>query len=158
MVQQYWQRSVYLLFFDVAFTDMKSLFGQERDHIMNVTDASPNLLILMMKINQLNQCPLPKKWSFPLRISSANTTKSAGNCGFGHIYWRNPSWTTSFFVPQSDREMGPCYISIRLFNYSFTYLNWSSHTEVFLRKGVLKICSNFTGEHPYRSVISIKLL
>ena len=25
-------------------------------------------------------------------------TKSAGNCGFGHIYWRNPSWKTSFFV------------------------------------------------------------
>ena len=34
----------------------------------------------------------------------------------------------------------------------------SSHQEVFLRKGVLKICSKFTGEHPYQSVISIKLL
>ena len=30
--------------------------------------------------------------------------------------------------------------------------------EVFLGKGVLKICSKFTGEHPYRSAISIKLL
>ena len=39
-----------------------------------------------------------KKWSFPLRISSVNVTESPGNCGFGHIYWRNPSWTTSFFV------------------------------------------------------------
>ena len=29
---------------------------------------------------------------------------------------------------------------------------------VFLGKGVLKICSRFTGEHPRRSVISIKLL
>ena len=41
------------------------------------------------------------------------------------------------------------------------YCNWvlrSSHPEVFLRKGVLKICSKFTGEHPCRSVISIKLL
>ena len=28
---------------------------------------------------------------------------------------------------------------------------------MFLGKGVLKICSKFTGEHPYRSVISIKL-
>ena len=27
-----------------------------------------------------------------------------------------------------------------------------------LRKGVLKICNKFTGEHPCRSVISIKLL
>ena len=29
---------------------------------------------------------LHKKSSFPLRISSVNVTKSAGNCGFGHIY------------------------------------------------------------------------
>ena len=29
---------------------------------------------------------------------------------------------------------------------------------MFLGKGVLKICSKFTGEHPRRSVISIKLL
>ena len=33
---------------------------------------------------------LHKKWSFPLRISSVNGTKSAGNCGFGNIYWKNP--------------------------------------------------------------------
>ena len=33
----------------------------------------------------------------------------------------------------------------------------SSHPEVFLEKVVLKICSKFTGEHPCRSVISIKL-
>ena len=41
---------------------------------------------------------LPKKWSFPLRISSVNVTKSAVSCGFGHIYWKNPQWKTSFFV------------------------------------------------------------
>ena len=34
----------------------------------------------------------------------------------------------------------------------------SSRSEVFLGKGVLKIWSKFTGEHPYRSAISIKLL
>ena len=34
----------------------------------------------------------------------------------------------------------------------------SSHPEVYLEKGVLKICSKFTGEHPWRSMISIKLL
>ena len=33
----------------------------------------------------------------------------------------------------------------------------SSCSEVFLRKGVLKICSKFTGEHPCWSVISTKL-
>ena len=30
-----------------------------------------------------------QKWSFPLRISSVNATKPAGNGRFGHIYWRN---------------------------------------------------------------------
>ena len=34
----------------------------------------------------------------------------------------------------------------------------SSHLEVFLGKSVPKKCSKFTGEHPYRSVISIKML
>ena len=33
----------------------------------------------------------------------------------------------------------------------------SSHPKVFLVEDVLKICSKFTGEHPCRSVISIKL-
>ena len=33
----------------------------------------------------------------------------------------------------------------------------SSPPGLFLRKGVLKICSIFTGEHPCRNVISIKL-
>ena len=34
----------------------------------------------------------------------------------------------------------------------------SCHPELFLVKGVLKICSKFTGESPCRSMISIKLL
>ena len=33
---------------------------------------------------------LHTKWRFPLWISSVNEIKSAGNCGFGHIYCRNP--------------------------------------------------------------------
>ena len=33
----------------------------------------------------------------------------------------------------------------------------NSHPEVFLKKGVLKICSKFTGEHPCQSVLSIEL-
>ena len=33
----------------------------------------------------------------------------------------------------------------------------SSHPKMFLGKGVLKICSKFTGDHPCRSVISITL-
>ena len=38
----------------------------------------------------------------------------------------------------------------------FVSLVRSSRPEVFLGKGVLKIGSKFTGEHPCRSVISIK--
>ena len=33
----------------------------------------------------------------------------------------------------------------------------SSLPEVFLRKGVLKVCSKFIGEHPWQRVISINL-
>ena len=47
-----------------------------------------------------------------------------------------------------------------LFEGAFTFpvsLIRSSNPKVFLRKGVLKICSKFTGEHPCLSVISIKL-
>ena len=41
---------------------------------------------------------LYKKWDFPLWISSVKMNKFAGNYGFAQIYWRNPSWKTSFFV------------------------------------------------------------
>ena len=34
----------------------------------------------------------------------------------------------------------------------------SRHSDVFLRKGVLKLCNKFTGEHRCQGVISIKLL
>ena len=41
---------------------------------------------------------------------------------------------------------------------SFTFDSRSSLPELFLGKTVLKICSEFTGEHPCRSAILIKLL
>ena len=40
---------------------------------------------------------------------------------------------------------------------SFVWSERSNHPDVFLEKGVLRICSKFTGEHPCRSAISIKL-
>ena len=48
-----------------------------------------NTLLVIITLN--------KKWSFLLRISSVNVTKSAVPCRFGHIYWRNPEWKTSFW-------------------------------------------------------------
>ena len=41
---------------------------------------------------------LLKKWSFSLRSSSVNVTKSAANCRFSHICWRNHWWITSISV------------------------------------------------------------
>ena len=42
------------------------------------------------------QFTLHKKWSFPLRISSVNVTKSAVSFGFGHIDWRNTCGKLNF--------------------------------------------------------------
>ena len=49
------------------------------------------------------------------------------------------------------------YAHIDLLKFSLIYCG-SSRPEVFLVKGVPKISSKCTGEHPCRSVISIKLL
>ena len=42
---------------------------------------------------------------------------------------------------------------------SYLRIGWFrvSPLEVFVQKNILKMCSKFTGEHPYRSVILIKL-
>ena len=52
------------------------------------------------------QPTLHKKWSFPLRIFPVNVARSAGNCGFGHVYWRNPEWKTSFLSSAMDMKRG----------------------------------------------------
>ena len=44
---------------------------------------------LLTAIANYSSASLHKRWNFPLRISSVHMTKSVGNCGFGHIYWRN---------------------------------------------------------------------
>ena len=61
--------------------------------------------------------------------------------------------TIYFFVKSTDKvtnNLESDLASIKPFR--------SSPPEVFLGKGVLKICNKFTEEHPCRSVISIKLL
>ena len=68
-----------------------------------------------------------QRWSFPLRISSANLTKSASvvSCGFGHICWRNPWWKTSFFVCSVYYRFC-CYFSkirsFSIFGHVFAFL------------------------------------
>ena len=76
---------------------MLSLPSSEKhnvEEIMKVFCSCP----ILFDFFTLIQISLYKKWSFPLRISSENEAKSAGKYGFGHIYWRNRQWKTSFFV------------------------------------------------------------
>ena len=69
----------------------------------------PGATLLLMSMSKTtcttSATSLHKKWNFPLRISSINMTKSAENCGFGHIYWRNPYWKLHFLCSAS------CWIS-----------------------------------------------
>ena len=48
--------------------------------------------------------------------------------------------------------------SLKSYSGTCTTFIRSIRPEVFLRKGVLKTCNKFTGEHPCGGVISIKLL
>ena len=64
-----------------------------------------------------------QKWSFPLRICSVNW-KFALSCVFGHIYWRNPRWKTSFFVQCTNlhlneyrQELHYCLFAVKLDRY-----------------------------------------
>ena len=77
-----------------------------------------------------------------------------------------PQWNV--FMPEGlqlyqKRDSDTCF-PVNFLNFFAEHLRlWetvscrNSRPEVFLGKGVLKICSKFTGEHPCRSVISIKL-
>ena len=64
--------------------------------------------------------------------------------------WNRVCYKTNYFYL---RRL--LYIS-SIWNLNSIY-SASSHPEVFLRKGALKICTKFTGEHPCRSAILIKL-
>ena len=80
-------------------------------------------------------------------------------CFFVHNFWKSPCNLQIFFT-------APC-LDVRFWDLLY-FIVWSSihsivifrssHPKVFLWKGVLKICSKFTGEHTCRSVISIKFL
>ena len=58
------------------------------------------------------------------------------------------------FFMSSEKKL--LYVT-RIFMHRENFFR-SSRPEVFFGEGVLKICSKFTGEHPCRSVISIRLL
>ena len=68
----------------------------------------------------------------------------------------------SIFLTFSSREMQKRLTQTKVYYKLFCFVSKeasrSSYPEKFLGKGVLKICSKFTGEHPCWSVILITLL
>ena len=66
----------------------------------------------------------------------------------------------NFYLKCKDTKLHQFYTNFP-FHYPsklFESQSRSSHPEVLLGKGVLKICNKCTGDHPCRSAISIKLL
>ena len=61
--------------------------------------------LLTIFLQLVKKLSLYKKWIFQLRISLVNVIKSASNCGFGHIYGRNPEWKSLFFVQYLHNNM-----------------------------------------------------
>ena len=58
-------------------------------HVANDVASAPLLPVATQWMSFLMPQTLDKEWSFPLKISLVNMTKSA-ICRFDHIYWRNP--------------------------------------------------------------------
>ena len=76
-----------------------------------------------------------KKWSFPLKISSANVTKSAVSCGlriWSHLLKK--SWMASFFV-QYCRTLENIEIHFRDLEVTVFPLNKNSKNELNFKKG-----------------------
>ena len=96
-------------------------------------------------------------WSFKQKIKTSNFQNSQENTYIG------VSLKLQVSTPAALSEKTALLILNNICNYF--YLNRlnnlenfrSRHPEMFLDKGVLKLCSKFTGEHPCRSVISINL-
>ena len=42
---------------------------------------------------------------FSIKDFSSQSDQIAGNCGFGHIYWRNLQWKTSFFCAAQKKKL-----------------------------------------------------
>ena len=123
MAKQYWQRSVYLLFPDAAFTDVKLHFSQEKRSHYECYNLIPKV-VAEHNDNMINKL--------------------------------------SQYLTQKQDHVMPLCDSLIIVLPDLTWRlasSWyrSSHPEVFIEKGVLKICSKFTEEHQCQNAISIKL-
>ena len=81
-------------------------FLTSSDFMVEVKKFIKDLFRILSNIYDGAQMHCTKKLSFPLRTFPVNVTKSAVSWRFGHIYWRNPLWKTSFFVQWCLTE--PC--------------------------------------------------
>ena len=121
------------------------IFQQMLQDFQNVSDHFGTLCIKVLETSEGRYCYTFEKvwkpkpcfyrwlWTYSLYCSGVSIV----DLEQVHIFWKvNP------------------YRKLTAAKYEYR----SSHPEVFLRKGVLEICCKFTGEHPYQSVISIKLL
>ena len=139
-----------------------------------VRDCSNNLLLILSEFKRTNKILFPRSEnrSFLIRLTSLciknlNFAGIPGNRRF-HETREFSRWQKSnrlclrYKNFHGQMYSNPVSILKREFQktkkYSFFYLevDRSSPSEVFLREGVKKICSKFTGEHPCRSAISIK--
>ena len=75
------------------------------------------------------------------------------NCLVTSTFFRRTEWSLLLLLLR-EHCLGKRSLNISV----FLWINRNSHLEVFLGKGVLKICSTFTWEYPCQSAISIKLL
>ena len=71
------------------------------------------------------------------------------NCFLDSCLFRSLTHSLMYIIPLQNAKSKNCI--------QFDRLGRSSYPEVFLVKGVLKICRTFTEEHPCQSVNSIKM-
>ena len=104
--------STYITFiFLVSLRELLALEGKS-----NLSSCFFHLILSPIGSSQVIH-PLHKKWSFPLRISSINVSKSAVSCEFCHIYW-NPSWKLHFLCSDPKFIYAGINIKIQVSKYS----------------------------------------
>ena len=136
-----------------VFADLSSFHRKEFTH-QALRKICPNTEFLLVRIFPHFACFL---YFVSLRIQSeCGKVRTRKNSVFGHI-----SRSDSFINLDYHRLQQPQSFSLAKAknkqNITRRIIR-GNPTEVFLRESILKICNKFTGEHPCRSLISIKLL
>ena len=122
--------------------------------VINIQWLEAELNIIFPRVNNF-VFKQKKAWNICVNICHQHQTRSgkikANNktANFGHntsLFRKN--WTTIYLTTAPSKS----------FYITFVDRRRRSTPDMFFKKNVLKICRKFAGEHPYRSVISRKLL